>query len=457
MERRHASRHGPYAHHLQGREIRLVLIHPGDWADDIRCSLTAHSPDGASLPEYSALSYAWGASNTTEIVTLEDEALPVTVSLANALRFLRHSISPTRMWIDALCINQRDPIERSRQVELMRDNYSSCGDVTVFLGDGRNHRPRKGIPRSPGPLVQYHGDERDQCHIQAFWDALSDPPSSLSRYHFFSFLRVMGDTKLAPVLWRKVKDAGWNTVNTLVEELRMMMLSPWWQRVWVVQEMIVSATAIVRYGAFQAPWRMLVSAASAHPPSMLPQESAKVLDHFARQVQTFEHLRDEWRAAGGAPLLTLLQDFSARRSSDERDKVYALLGIVTPKQRTLVRPDYLASVPEVYRDTTISLIRHSKALNLWGGDLTRKNRMGLQSYVPDWSAVYQEADRRRAQVEGAYNACGSWKLQLITSQNEYWRFVRQGHGTAAKVARVVPGDPAATPFGGLAPGLQDPH
>ena len=40
--------------------------------------------------------------------------------------------------------------------------------------------------------------------------------------------------------------------------------------------------------------------------------------------------------------------------------------------------------------------------------------------------MYEEPDRRRAQVECAYNACGSWKLDVATSQNEYWRYVRQG-------------------------------
>lgn len=194
--------------------------------------------------------------------------------------------------------------------------------------------------------------------------------------------------------------------------------------------MVVSDKAVVRYGALQAPWEMLVSAASAaHLPDVsaaLPMESAKVLQYFARQVQIFERLREKWRVSGGAPLLTLLQDFSARRSTDERDKVYALQGIVTPDQRAMIEPDYTASVPEVYRATTISLIRQSGTLNVWCGDLARKSRQDIQSYVPDWSAVYDEFDRRRAQAEPVHDVCGLWKIHIISKQNQYWKFVRQG-------------------------------
>ena len=80
----------------------------------------------------------------------------------------------------------------------------------------------------------------------------------------------------------------------------------------------------------------------------------------------------------------------------------------------------------MYRETAISLIRASGTLSLWCGDLMRKNRKDLQSYVPDWSAVYEEPDHRRARNEIGYNACGSWKLRVVVGQNDYWRFVRQG-------------------------------
>lgn len=117
----------------------------------------------------------------------------------------------------------------------MRDIYSGSKNVTVYLGDGRNHRPKKGIPRrSAIPLVEFHNDQRDQAHLQAFWDALSNRGSLASTFHMFSFLRIVGDTQLGKILAEKITDADPDTINDLSEHLRMLLLSPWWQRVWVV-------------------------------------------------------------------------------------------------------------------------------------------------------------------------------------------------------------------------------
>jgi hypothetical protein len=42
-----------------------------------------------------------------------------------------HFISPNSLWIDALCINQEDDEERSRQVALMKDIYRQANEVVV--------------------------------------------------------------------------------------------------------------------------------------------------------------------------------------------------------------------------------------------------------------------------------------------------------------------------------------
>ncbi|KAI0129564.1 heterokaryon incompatibility protein-domain-containing protein [Xylariales sp. AK1849] len=42
------------------------------------------------------------------------------------------------IWIDAICINQRNVQERSHQVEMMRDIYAKANEVSVFLGAKRD-------------------------------------------------------------------------------------------------------------------------------------------------------------------------------------------------------------------------------------------------------------------------------------------------------------------------------
>jgi len=127
------------------------------------------------------------------------------------------------------------------------------------------------------------------------WDGLSKPRAAAPGFRVFALLRVLSDAGLATTLVSMTNfDNG--CIDDLTEALRMMMLSPWWQRVWVIQEVVVSKQAIVRYGILQSPWEMFVAASrhitTSHYASFSPQ-SSKVLQHFARKIQSFERLREE--------------------------------------------------------------------------------------------------------------------------------------------------------------------
>ncbi|KAK0744898.1 heterokaryon incompatibility protein-domain-containing protein [Apiosordaria backusii] len=452
----------PYHYHKLSdeSEIRLVTIKPGRWTDPIICELSCYSLDVDDVTEYFTLSYAWGSPKATDTITLEGRPWPVTVNLANALLFIRDPDKPVKMWIDALCIDQSDLQERGGQVQLMKEIYSCGTKVIVYLGDGMHHRPKRLAERrsdAEGPVrVDFHGDERDESHLESFWDALSAsitpsfpadsgsthrgqlrPRPISSTFHMFCLLRILGNKVLTSALvdkMRKLTDPSFDPLDTLIENLRGILLNPWWQRIWVVQEMIVSRVAVVRCGPVQCPWEMFISAASAiscpsfQMSALFRPDSAKVLQYFCRQVLSFRDLRNEWQQSLGAPILTLLQDFSARRATDERDKVFALLGLSLLAQRFLIRVSYEDTVAEVYRSTAVGIIRRSRSLDIWCGDLARKNRRDLDSWVPDWSAVYDEADRRRART--AYNEKGEcrseWKLTVVKSEGEYWKYVAEG-------------------------------
>ena len=42
--------------------------------------------------------------------------------------------TPRRLWIDAICINQEDFLERNQQIRLMCSIYSRCKRLLVWLG-----------------------------------------------------------------------------------------------------------------------------------------------------------------------------------------------------------------------------------------------------------------------------------------------------------------------------------
>ncbi|KAM6511632.1 hypothetical protein FALCPG4_016634 [Fusarium falciforme] len=118
---------------LNRRQIRTLHLLPGDSQDPIRCTLeTAFLADD---PSYQTLSYAWGDPLDCRSITVAGRTTPVTVNLFNALRRLWLPDDEQRLWVDALCINQADDVEKSHQVNLMRDIYSRTTQTVLWLGD----------------------------------------------------------------------------------------------------------------------------------------------------------------------------------------------------------------------------------------------------------------------------------------------------------------------------------
>ncbi|KAK4207305.1 heterokaryon incompatibility protein-domain-containing protein, partial [Rhypophila decipiens] len=95
-----------------------------------------------SHPEFYALSYVWGSDAKTQKIVCNGKELGVTESVHAALASLRGTLTlrleetGTPIWIDAICINQDDNDERSRQVARMDWIYREAKCVIVWLGKG---------------------------------------------------------------------------------------------------------------------------------------------------------------------------------------------------------------------------------------------------------------------------------------------------------------------------------
>ncbi|TVY54882.1 Heterokaryon incompatibility protein 6,OR allele [Lachnellula cervina] len=142
--------------------IRLIYLKP--WRlhrkEKLRCELKTVSLDDDDVPEFEAISYAWGEPIFSREILIDDGSkLAITPSLGdalqrmrwntarsfkNALQRMRPGISRSRqlsssvriLWADAVCINQQDIDERSQQVQLMRKIYRGASRVLVWLGPG---------------------------------------------------------------------------------------------------------------------------------------------------------------------------------------------------------------------------------------------------------------------------------------------------------------------------------
>ncbi|KAE9368089.1 HET-domain-containing protein, partial [Stipitochalara longipes BDJ] len=118
-------------------EIRLVILESGSRDAPLRCRLIHVSLD--DNPEYDALSYVWGDISVQDpAILLDGKPFQVGVNLSAALLNIRHEDlddpKESRIWIDAICINQTNVTERNQQVQQMDRIYSRAMKVLIWLG-----------------------------------------------------------------------------------------------------------------------------------------------------------------------------------------------------------------------------------------------------------------------------------------------------------------------------------
>jgi hypothetical protein len=109
--------------------IRLIRLHQSK-EGPVRCDISTFALEDA--PQYSTLSYTWGAPGLIYYVLVDGEGIQIRENLHQCLQELREE-DDGYLWIDQICINQAGVQERNAQVPLMCTIYSQCSSVIVWL------------------------------------------------------------------------------------------------------------------------------------------------------------------------------------------------------------------------------------------------------------------------------------------------------------------------------------
>jgi hypothetical protein len=122
--------------------IRLLRLMPpaaneSTESTEVQCKLFEYSLQNLSKRThlYEALSYTWGGEDKPCSITIEEQNLNVTTNLYVALLRLRDRSLERIIWVDAICINQKNMEEQGQQVQLMAMIYSKAHRVLVWLGE----------------------------------------------------------------------------------------------------------------------------------------------------------------------------------------------------------------------------------------------------------------------------------------------------------------------------------
>lgn len=122
---------------LKKNQVRLLELHRGPRDSDLSAHLI-HA-DLHNLPPYKAISYAWGGGKARSIkIQLNGRQFKTTTKTFEALWTVRIRANfnldeHSPVWIDAICINQKDQVERGQQVAIMGSIYAKADQVIVCM------------------------------------------------------------------------------------------------------------------------------------------------------------------------------------------------------------------------------------------------------------------------------------------------------------------------------------
>lgn len=333
--------------------FRLIEIDlGGDQEDPVRGTAAVYDLNDPCDIEYDALSYCWGAPDTTEHIILNDEEIPASKNLVAALRQVRADQRAAgagkKLWVDAVCINQRDNAEKSHQVMLMRNIYTSAQHVLSWIGE----------------------------------------PDELSPLAFDTLLRFAADdgTPDGSNTYRDLQDDRLEQRRAAVQRF---VQRQYFFRMWIVQEVVAAKKATVFCGPDSIDFDSTCLA--------LQRVTGSGLYPFSQETANLTYVK-HWRDAfhnnvpgpGGEEELDLrlFLDTRDRSATDPRDKIYSLRGIARERIAAGIRVDYGLPVRQVYTDFSRHILKVRPDLQVLSSVMLRHNAtsvLGLPSYVPDWT------------------------------------------------------------------------
>lgn len=355
-------------------EIRLLELAPGSWYEDIECQL------GHALlseePVYEALSYTWGDASNRKAITLSGNTVEITANLETALRHLRRTETCRMLWVDALCINQEDLLERTQQVLIMGDIFQSADMVLAWTGE-----TAEGVEeafRLVGELSRIVERAEEQPITSPSLHELVDP-------------KVLKKSGLG--FWSKPWD-----------DLYLLLNRDYWRRVWVIQELAIRGLSCVKSGDREvvmvgcgSSWLPLVAFRNAclcllcmheYAPVTLTIEERRniplgnVVPLAAQMVMLLISL-DAMYGESHRDVMSLLGRTTTFQATDPRDKVYGLLGIARKEDR-IILPDYSKTVDWIRRDLVKHHIVVHKNLSCLSGNRLAPDDQGFE--YPSWGA-----------------------------------------------------------------------
>ena len=313
-------------------------------------------PQRYTWGDFVALSYVCGDPSVKREIFVGETSVLVTENLEAALRQLRkHSRIQEgfRIWIDALSISQTDLDERAVQVSRMKDIYAKAWRVIVWLGPEAQN---SNLAMMAMKFLSTRSQEKEPLHgIYRRVDRY------IIRMPFFQWKHQHTSLRMR---------------KTILRAIYHLLIRSYWRRLWIIQEVALAA----RQSPVLCGGSCILLEDFRNALQVIQRDGAAFGQYIVYSAKGSGTLQRRWDATGldtykmseklwerpiaiieaqpkreelatqmtySGPFGALVLSFEAF-SSDERDRVYGILGLPCLAGVVDIFPDYNRSPTDIY-------------------------------------------------------------------------------------------------------------
>ena len=313
-----------------------------------------------TAPPFVAISYSWGAEEPVETILVNERPLHVRENCRYALwQASLHFRGDRYFWIDAICINQYDLVEKAIHVNKMYDIYYKAECVLMCIGAHANGsaeviRAARGLrDRSSDPIMKRIEDiqheeltSRHRPDHVGFagpaWTATVSFDPDINRLRFATSL-ADGDEQPFNIAYKKLASRSY------------------WCRIWIVQEVLAAKAAQLLCGSDSLSLKelehlrrlMVYQLEDRTKHEFYPEElriSTLPMDRVlvARELLQPSSIPQTFAFT----LTTVLSRYSSHFCADPRDRIYGFL-------RLLEHHKHLSPLTADYTITPLALAKRA--------------------------------------------------------------------------------------------------
>ncbi|KAE9367886.1 HET-domain-containing protein [Stipitochalara longipes BDJ] len=397
--------------------VRIIELLPERDGEEIHIHL--HEVTLQEAPAYQALSYEWGEIKGSHSIRCDSSILLVTTNLLAALRRLRFLTLRRYLWVDAICINQEDIEEKTKQVAMMGQIYKFGHKALIWLGEAGPGTTKAIAKLQDLAQEQEKLEAKKESFLRDYYHTESKRNQADARAYFR--YSALGASIQIQSKWEAKLEELLKAQSRFIEDINGdfrqglydIFSRTYFQRLWIIQEVVLSPVCDVLCGADRCSWDIF-SAAARYLRVCLKLPCDQILNsilqlsdmkgNLSYKYPDIMHLGyddDEagvWISEALGPLkaaelkfrrsLTfLLITFSRSKAQDPTDRIVALLSLTNEISQRLLKPNYSLGAGHVYQQAMMAAFSQNMGLILLEKFVppSLSHIPGTPSWVPDFA------------------------------------------------------------------------